>query len=412
MSDFRLRCCECGREYSEDPALLVCEACAALQEAGGPTRGVLEVVLDALPGEWPKARPSDTDFLAAFLPFSDPSAVAPLDVGGTPLLPAPGLREALDLPRLWIKDDTRNPSGSTKDRASLLVVAKAREYGYDTVATASTGNAAAALAAVGAASGVRAVVFVPASAPEAKLVQLLCYGADVVRVDGSYDDAFDLCLEACGAFGWYNRNTALNPFTIEGKKTAALEIAAAMAPESPDVVLVPTGDGVILAGVAKGFEDLVRAGLLARMPRLVAVQPQGSAAIVTAHRAGAESVTPLPNAASVADSLTVGTPRNAILCLRRIRESGGGGVAVSDDDIIAAIPFLARHTGVFAEPGGAAALAGLHAALEEGLVGRDERIVLLVTGTGLKDVPAASRLVERPEPIPPDLEAVAERFGL
>ncbi len=412
MSGFRFRCCECGREYSEDPALLVCEACATHQEAGGPTRGVLEVHLDALPLEWPKARPSDTDFLAAFLPFSDPSAIAPLDVGGTPLLPAPGLREALDLPRLWIKDDTRNPSGSTKDRASLLVIAKAREYGYDTVATASTGNAAAALAAVGAAAGRRAVVFVPASAPEAKLVQLLCYGAEVVRVQGSYDDAFDLCLAACDAFGWYNRNTALNPFTIEGKKTAALEIAAAMVPESPDVVLVPTGDGVILAGVAKGFEDLVHAGLLARMPRLVAVQPQGSAAIVTAHRAAAESVTPVPNAASVADSLTVGTPRNGILCLKRIRESSGGGVAVPDDAIIAAIPFLARHTGVFAEPGGAAALAGLHAALEEGLVGRDERIVLLVTGTGLKDVPAASRLIERPDPISPDLEAVAERFGL
>jgi threonine synthase len=412
VSGFRFRCCECGREYSEDPALLVCAACATYQEAGGPTRGVLEVHLDALPLEWPKARPSDTDFLAAFLPFSDPSAIAPLDVGGTPLLPAPGLREALDLPWLWIKDDTRNPSGSTKDRASLLVIAKAREYGYDTVATASTGNAAAALAAVGAAAGRRAVVFVPASAPEAKLVQLLCYGAEVVRVQGSYDDAFDLCLAACDAFGWYNRNTALNPFTIEGKKTAALEIAAAMAPESPDVVLVPTGDGVILAGVAKGFEDLVHAGLLARMPRLVAVQPQGSAAIVTAHRAAAESVTPVPDAASVADSLTVGTPRNAILCLKRIRESRGGGVAVPDADIIAAIPFLARHTGVFAEPGGAAALAGLHAALEEGVVGRDERIVLLVTGTGLKDVPAASRLVERPEPISPDLEAVAERFGL
>ncbi len=412
MSSFRLRCCECDREYSENPALLVCEACATLQTPGGPTRGVLEVRLDELPAEWPKARPSDTDFLEAFLPFSDPSAVAPLDVGGTPLLPAPRLREALDLPRLWIKDDTRNPSGSTKDRASLLVVAKAKEYGFDTVATASTGNAAAALAAVGAASGVRAVVFVPASAPEAKLVQLLCYGADVVRVQGSYDDAFDLCLAACDAFGWYNRNTALNPFTIEGKKTAALEVAFAMSSEPPDVVFVPTGDGAILAGAAKGFEDLVRGGLLARMPRLVAVQPEGSAGIVTAYRDGAESVTPVPDAASVADSLTVATPRNAILCLKRIRESEGGAVAVSDDEILEAIPFLARHTGVFAEPAGAAALAGLHRALEDGLVGRDERIVLLITGTGLKDVPAASRTVERPEPVPPDLEAVAKRFGL
>jgi threonine synthase len=217
-------------------------------------------------------------------------------------------------------------------------------------------------------------------------------------VQGSYDDAFDLCLAACDAFGWYNRNTALNPFTIEGKKTVALEIAAAMSPEPPDVVFVPTGDGAILAGVAKGFEDLVRAGLIARTPRLVAVQPEGSAGIVTAYREGTDSVRPVPDAASVADSLTVGTPRNAILCLKH--------------DILEAIPFLARHTGVFAEPAGAAALAGLHRALEEGLVERDERIVLLITGTGLKDVPAASRPVERPEPIPPDLEAVAKRFDL
>ncbi|MEN8144441.1 MAG: threonine synthase [Gemmatimonadota bacterium] len=412
MSGFRLRCCECGREYAENPALLVCEACAALQTPGGPIRGVLEIELDTLPPEWPQAPPSHTDFLAAFLPFSDPSAIAPLEVGGTPLLPAPGLREALDLPRLWIKDDTRNPSGSTKDRASLLVVAKAREYGFDTVATASTGNAAAALAAVGAAASVRAVVFVPASAPEAKLVQVLCYGADVVRVDGSYDDAFDLCLAACDTFGWYNRNTALNPFTIEGKKTAALEIGAAMSPQAPDAVLVPTGDGVILAGVAKGFEDLVRAGLLERMPRLIAVQPDGSAGIAAAFRAGTETVEPVPDAASVADSLVVQTPRNAILCLKRIRESEGAALTVSDSEILEAIPSLARHAGVFAEPAGAAALAGLRQAVEQGLLERDERIVLLITGTGLKDVPAASRLVERPEPIQPNLEAVAERFGL
>ncbi|MEE8560944.1 MAG: pyridoxal-phosphate dependent enzyme, partial [Gemmatimonadota bacterium] len=204
---------------------------------------------------------------------------------------------------------------------------------------------------------------------------------------------------------------ALNPFTIEGKKTAALEIAAATAPDVPDAVLVPTGDGAILAGVWKGFSDLVRAGLIEREPRLIAVQPKGSAAIARAFSEGAETVTPVPEAASVADSLTVQAPRNAILCLKRIRESGGGAVAVSDEAILEAIPYLARHTGVFAEPAGAAALAGLHVALTEGLVGREERVVLLVTGTGLKDVPAASRTVERPAPIRPELDAVAERLG-
>ncbi len=310
-----------------------------------------------------------------------------------------------------MKDDTRNPSGSTKDRASWLVVAKAREYGIDTIATASTGNAATALAAVSAAAGMRAIVFVPASVPEAKLVQMLSYGAEVLPVQGNYDDAFDLCLQACGEFGWYNRNTALNPFTVEGKKTVALEIALSMVPNVPDAVIVPTGDGVIVAGVAKGFADLVRAGLIERAPRLIAVQPEGSAAIVHALRDGTESVSTVPGASSVADSLVVERPRNAIHALQCIRESGGGGVAVDDESILESIPFLARHTGVFAEPAAAAPLAGLRVALDDGLVSRDERIVLLVTGSGLKDVPAAARAIERLASIPPDIGAVERRLA-
>ncbi|MBI3663355.1 MAG: threonine synthase [Acidobacteria bacterium] len=370
---------------------------------------MLDVVLDSLPSAWPSAPASSAEFLSAFLPIPSTEFLPPLPVGGTPLLNVPGLRRALGMRRLWVKDDTRNPSGSTKDRASLLVVAKAREYGCETIAAASTGNAATALACIAAASGVRAVVFVPASVPEAKLVQMLCYGAQVLPVEGTYDDAFELCLAACREFGWYNRNTALNPFTIEGKKTAALEIAADLRPDCPDAVLVPTGDGVILAGVAKGFADLQRCGLIRSVPRLIAVQPEGSAAIVNALRTQADTITPVAGAASVADSLTVQAPRNALQCLRAIRASGGGGVTVSDDAIIRTIAELARWTGVFAEPAGAAALAGLHVALEQGIVARDERVVLLVTGAGLKDVPAASRSVQRPAPIPPNLAGVAER---
>lgn len=410
MNRWRFRCGECGTTYAEADVRLVCPACAVLQEPGGATRGVLEVEMSELPETWPAGPASGPEFLSAFLPLGSPDTLPPIPVGGTPLLPAPELRRELGLPRLWIKDDTRNPSGSTKDRASLLVAAKAREYGIETIAAASTGNAATALAAVAASCGLRAVVFVPASAPRAKLVQMMSYGAEVLPVDGTYDDAFELCRDACDAFGWYNRNTALNPFTIEGKKTAALEIAADLAPESPDVVLVPTGDGVIAGGVAKGFADLARAGLLPRAPRLVVVQPEGSAAIIEALRAGADTVTPVPGARSVADSLVVETPRNAIGCLRRIRESGGGGVAVPDDAILASIPALARATGVFAEPAAAAALAGLETALDEGLVDPEERIVLLVTGAGLKDVAAAARALPPVDPIPPDLDAVRERL--
>ncbi len=407
MAAFTFVCGECGARYAERDVRYVCPLCARRQQPGGVTRGVLKVELTEVPTRWPTARIHDPGALVAFLPIATPVSLPPLRVGGTPLLPAPGLRRALGMPHLWVKDDTRNPSGSTKDRASLLVVAKAVEYGHDTVATASTGNAASALAAVAAAAGLRAVVFVPASAPPAKLVQMASYGASLIPVAGSYDDAFELSLAACERFGWYNRNTAFNPFTIEGKKTSALEIGADLAPDVPHVVIVPTGDGVVVSGVAKGFSDLVRGGLLRRPPRLIAVQPEGSPAIARALRAGADEVVGVPGAASVADSLVVGTPRNAIMALAEVRASGGTGVLVSDAAILDAIGLLARAAGVFAEPAAAAALAGLLVALDEGSVARDERAVLLVTGTGLKDVAAAARQVRIPDPVPPDLDAVA-----
>lgn len=412
MARFALDCTECGARRAEGARLLVCPSCAARQEPGGTVRGVLSVAILDPPGRWPRGALSSPGALERFLPLGSTDALPPLSVGGTPLLPVPGLRRALGMPRLFVKDDTRNPSGSTKDRASLLVVAKAREYGFGTVATASTGNAAAALACLGAAAGLATVVFVPAGAPPAKLVQIAAFGARVVPVDGSYDDAYELCVAACEAFSWYDRSTARNPFTIEGKKTAALEIARDLTPEAPDVVVVPTGDGVIVAGVAKGFADLVAGGLLRRAPRLIAVQPEGSGAIVRALRARAERVATWPGAASVADSLVVATPRNGPLALRAVRDSGGAGVLVSDDAILDAQALLARSAGVFAEPAGAAALAGLLAARDEGLAAADERIVLLVTGTGLKDVAAAARRAVVPAAVAPSLDAVARHLGL
>jgi len=412
MAQFKLRCSECGGVFSEDPKLLVCPECCKQQVQGGSLRGVLEVEILDGPTQWPDAPLGSPDFLQQVLPLGDPSLLAPLAVGNTPLLDVPRLRRELEMPRLWLKDDSRNPSGSTKDRASLLVAAKAAEYGFETIATASTGNAATALAAVCAASGQRAVVLVPAGAPPAKLTQMLAYGAEVVPIDGSYDDAFELCMDACTKFGWYNRNTALNPFTLEGKKTLALEIARQLAPETPDAIIIPTGDGVILGGIAKGFADLAAWGLIDRVPRLIAVQPQGASGLISALASGAEDVTPVPGAASIADSLVVEAPRNARLALRRIRQSGGGGVTVSDETIIAAIARLARLTGVFAEPAAAASLAGLEAALKAGLVDKDERVVLLVTGTGLKDRDAAARSVTMPSAVRPELSHLAERLGL
>jgi threonine synthase len=414
MASFTLRCTECSQTFSEDPKLLVCPACSRHQERGREVRGALTVEIDTLPARWPTAPMNSPETLLTFWPLHRTDVLPDVPVGQTPLLTVPALREELGLKRLFVKDDSRNPSGSYKDRASLLVVAKAREYGITTIAAASTGNAATALSALGAAARLRCVVFVPASTPEAKLVQMQSYGALVLPVAGSYDDAFELSIDACKHFGWYNRNTALNPFTTEGKKTSSLEIAYDLHHRhalEADAVLVPVGDGVIISGVAKGFRDLLRAGLIRKMPRLIAIQPERSPALVNALRSGGDTVQPFSGANSVADSLNVDVPRHARLALREIRQSGGTGLLVTEDMIFEAIGFMASRTGVFPEPAGATAVAGLREAVRQKIVAPDETVVTLVTGTGLKDIKSAAKLQQKREPIALSLEAVQKALG-
>ncbi len=411
---WRLVCTECGETYDEQAVRYVCPRCAQQQQPGGVTRGVLQVSWqpEALRAGWRRALGvPDRIGLERYrdlLPVGPSAPRIPLQVGDTPTLDVPRLRSRIGMPRLFVKDDTRNPSASYKDRASALVCMKAAEYGEKTIVAASTGNAATALSCVAASLGQRAVIFVPASAPPAKLVQMLCYGAEVVPVDGTYDQAFELSLEATRRFGWYNRNTAFNPFTVEGKKTSAFEIVLALG-KVPDAVVVPVGDGVIISGVAKGFRDMIAAGAIDRMPRLIAVQAEGSASIARAVRSGAD-LEPTIDAHTVADSICVSAPRAGLLAVREIRASGGAGVIVSDEAILEAIGELARHAAVFAEPAGAAAHAGLLAALQQGLVTPKDDVVLLVTGHGLKDIASASKGVKIPSAIRPDAEALKERF--
>lgn len=353
----------------------------------------------------------------ALLPLTRRDSLPPLPVGDTPLLPAPRLAAHLGLKHVWVKDDGRNPTASLKDRASAVVVARARELGRTVVATASTGNAAASLAGqVAAWHGGRCVIFVPASAPPAKMAQLLVYGATVLAVDGTYDDAFDLCIATCDRFGWYNRNTGFNPFTTEGKKTATYEICEGLANQAPvrtphkwlapDVVVVSVGDGSIIGGVYKGLADLVALGWIDHMPRILGVQSEQSNALAAAWRAGATDVILPVHATTLADSISVNWPRDARKALRAVRASGGAYVEVSDDAILEAMKLLARRTGIFAEPAAAAATAGLAAAVEQGLVQPDERIVILSTGNGLKDIANARRAAGEPHQIAATLEAV------
>jgi threonine synthase len=329
--------------------------------------------------------------------------------GWTPVYDANKLGERLGLESLWVKDESRNPTASFKDRASVIVVARAVEIGAEVIVTASTGNAGAALAGMAAAIGQDAVIFAPRSAPPAKIAQLLIYGSKVYLVDGSYDEAFDLSVRASDEFGWYCRNTGYNPFTAEGKKTAAFEIWEWTAnvnridPASL-TIFVSVGDGNIISGLHKGFKDLAKLGWIEKMPHIFGVQAEGSAAIANAFHKGKEEIIPV-KAETIADSISVDLPRDGIRAVRAARETGGSYIIVSDSEIIKAIAELGS-IGIFAEPAGATSYAGLVKAVKNGMINAGERILVINTGSGLKDVGSAMRAVKQPIIIEPTLDAL------
>ncbi len=410
------RCSLCGKEYAPDEVTYTCPA----------DGGNLDVVLD-LDGIRRHHHPGSIEMSAEtsiwrylpLLPVDEPGHLGTVlrSVGWTPLLQPSRLAAKAGVPRLWLKDDGRNPTASFKDRASAVAVARAQEIGAGVVVTASTGNAGAALAGMAAAAGQPAVILAPKTAPPAKVAQLLMFGARVFLVEGSYDQAFDLTLEAAQAFGWYCRNTGYNPFTAEGKKTVAFEICeqftraggaadpARQRWDAPEAIFVSVGDGNIISGLHKGLKDLLALGWIEHMPRLFGVQSTGSAAVYNAFVRGIETIEPV-SATTMADSISVDLPRDGVRAVRAARETHGAYLAVEDDAILAAMRDLAREAAVFAEPAGAAGYAGLVGAQAQGLLAPDWRVLVLNTGNGLKDVRAAMQASGQAALIPPTLEAL------
>jgi threonine synthase len=317
------------------------------------------------------------------LPLSDGPVRYPVPIGGTPLLPAPALRQRLGTPRLWIKDETRGPTASNKDRATALVVEDGLRRGVGTITTASTGNAAVATAFGAAAAGMRAVIFVSTTCQPDKLALMTQAGAWVFQVPEGYAAAVDLSRAAAGAFGWLDRNTGANPYTIEAKKTVALEVWEQLGRRVPDVMVVPVGDGPTLVALEKGFGELVSCGLADRRPRLIGVQAEHCQPLTRAWLGDPAGPAELDPAATVADGIAVVRPAIGDAVLEAVGR-GGGMVAVGDDQLLRAVASLARWAGVGAEPAGAASLAGLEQAAEQGLVDRSETVVLLVTGREVK----------------------------
>ncbi len=380
------RCFACKTEQGADFAGFICPVCG----------GNLDITYDYTGVEPGFGDGGGMFRYEALLPVANPGSALPLTIGGTPLHRAERLGATAGLEQVWLKDETGNPSSSIKDRASAVALLRAKDTGAETVAVASTGNAGSSTACLAAAMGLNAVVFVPESAPPAKLAQSLAYGAKVLAVRGSYDDAYDLCLHECEEHGWFNRSTGFNPFTREGKKTSSFEVWEQL-DAVPDRIIVPTGDGNILSGVWKGWRDLHAAGFIDRLPKIDCVQSKGSDAIcrtVERVRESGEisdwqSVELASVAANtVADSISVDRPRDGLAAVRAVIESGGEAVVVPDDEILTAIGELASTSGVFAEPAAAAPWTAAKRLAEDGRVGNDETVVLLITGNGLKDVAA------------------------
>ena len=398
------RCTLCGGEFLFGPELYTCPKCGE--------KGILDIVYDY--NEVKKTlnkraleenRDESMWRYRALMPIADSTDVSGfLRIGGSPLYKAERLARELGLKALYVKDDGINPTGSLKDRASGVAVAKALELRYDTIACSSTGNAASSCAGSAARMGLKAVIFVPKRAPQGKVAQLMIFGARLVVVDGDYEQTFALSRAAIDKYGWYNRNAGINPVMSEGKKTVAMEIAEQLRFAAPDWVACSVGDGCTVGGVYTGFKDLYELGLLDRIPKILGVQSTGCCPFVNADRSD-KILRPTPEN-TLADSISVGVPRNPKKAQRAVEASKGSWIAVPDQDILAAMRLLGRAEGVFSEPAGAAATAGVKAAVEQGIIKSGESVVSISTGSGLKDVANALKAAGAPKICAPTLEAL------
>jgi len=395
-SSFKYYCSICKKEYAITPDIMLCPDCKEDNMEGRPLKGVLKVKLP----KSDKNKSLDNYDMFDYLPVEQ-QYFADIPVGNTMLYSSANINKDTGYKNIYFKYEAGNPSGSLKDRASYLVSAFAKKFNIKNITLASTGNAASSMACIAASADQKAIVFVPASAPKAKLIQCLQYGAELIPVDADYDTAFDLSLHYSQVTGCLCRNTGYNPLTIEGKKTVAFEIAAQIKSDI-DYVFVPVGDGVILSGVIKGFSDLYDAGLISKFPYVIAVQAEGSSFIHNAFKYGNYNLAYKAN--TIADSISVNAARNAYCAVNDLKDIGGNTVTVSDEQILLAQKYLSEKSGLFCEPSSAAAMAGFFNIKNK--IGLDKTIVILLTGSGLKDIISAGKAIIFPKIYKPNLEFI------
>ena len=399
-----LRCRECGREYEVAP-IFTCEWCF----------GPLEVNYDydaigsAISREKIAAGPASIWRYADLLPVDRGHAVD-LGAGFTPLVRADRLAAALGLGEVWVKNDTLNPTNSFKDRVASVALSKALEFGFKTAACASTGNLANSVAAHAARAGLRSFVFIPSNLERAKVVTTAVYGGNVIAIEGNYDDVNRLCAELAGTYHWAFVNVNVRPFYAEGSKTLAYETAEQLGWETPDHVVVPVASGSLLTKIRKGFDELHTVGLVEQPPkvRVSGAQALGCSPVATAWSEGSDTIRPVkPD--TIAKSLAIGNPADGYFALDAVRQTEGGLAAVSDGEVVEGIRLLARTEGIFAETAGGVTVASLKRLADEGVVSADERVVIYITGLGLKTLDAVE--ADPTATISPTLDAFHEVFG-
>lgn len=383
------KCVNCEKTYEQEEVKYLCPECGKNLFKKYPLQGVLFAEYDYQEIKHQNAKAGFS--IENYLPF-EKEYFPEYKCGKTPFLESKRLEKKFGLENIWIKNDSLNPSGSLKDRASFLVLAQANKLNENIIVTASTGNAASSLASICASENKKAKIFVPEKVPKAKLLQMKLYGAEVIKVKGTYDDAFKLSIEYTLYHSGLNRNTAYNPYTIEGKKTAGLEIFLDNQMKVPDVILIPVGDGVIISGVYKAFYDLYKSGMTERMPRLICVQAEKSNAIDNLYHTGKYS--DAENPVTIADSISVKSPSNAYMAVESIKRTNGESILVSDEEIMQGQKILAESTGIYAEPSSSSLILALDKLVKRKLIDKKENIVLLITGNGLKDLESSMKYTE------------------
>jgi len=395
-----LECINCKSEYPMDETLYNCKKCGDLLEVKLDLEDLkrrLEKV------DW-KRRSISVWKYREFLPISDESKIITLQEGGTPLYKCERLAERLGIKNLYVKNEGANPTGSFKDRGMTVGVSKALEFNVKTVICASTGNTSASLAAYAARAGLNCVVLIPhGKIALGKLSQAMMYGAKVVAVKGNFDAALKIVVNASKTFGLYLLNS-INPFRIEGQKTAAFEICEQLGWKAPDRIIIPVGNAGNITAYWKGFRELEAIEIIKELPRMTGVQASGASPIVNAFANGSERIEPVSDPETIATAIRIGSPVNWKRALKAIRESGGVAVAVTDDEIIYAQKLLATTEGIFVEPASAASIAGLKKLIESGEIGSEETVVCIATGHGLKDPEVAIKACEKIVEIEPSLE--------